>query len=148
MASFDQARVNGAAHLRRRSASYMQRVLDALASGPLSSPDLQTVTGLSVNQISRALVYLRETQKAVQLLRTQTYTRRGRHGSLHERELALYALPGVAEAWVPYQPIAARPRRAHGMPPKKPPRQRTQSGSGVIAPAPFYRGMLWGAGGA
>ena len=121
----------------------------ALKAGPKSSQDLAHVLGWPESWVGSCVARLRRGGQVVLLCEGRP-ERISNGSGFKNIKRKLYALPSDAP-FVPYEKrvLGERPR---DLGPKVPElrqrsaRSRSRAGSGVIAPPPFYRGMVWGAG--
>lgn len=124
-------------------------MLAALKAGPMSSADLVRVLGWPEAWVGACISRLRQHGDVVLLVqRRPERISNGRGFKTLKRKL--YSLPTGAP-FEPWEKLDRAPR-SKGLGPSVAPlshrngRPRTQSGSGVIAPPPYHRGMVWGAG--
>ena len=148
MSTLAEARARGA--FGRAKAGQRAKVLmRALESGPKSTKDLVRVLGWNESWVCSCVARLRCDGQVVLLVEGRP-ERISNGSGIKNIKRKLYALPSDA----PFVPYSKRiqAERARDLGPSVPelkqrsPRPRSKSGSGVIAPPPFYRGMVWGAG--
>lgn len=127
-----------------------RHMLSVLARrGALSQRDLESALGWPASWVGSCLVRLRQSGEVV-LLRQRRPERISNGSGIKTLQRKIYGLPSPDVPFEPYEKVIRAPRSgdlgASVAPLKRTWRPRTKSGSGVVAPAPYARGCLWGAG--